>query len=137
MTKQQQEFEYYCLDRCKPIAENVTITYKEDNVIKKLYFKVGLRADIKHVDCFCLYTESDRDLDAFVYIYSDLFFDYYERFLTGILSKEEVDTLFIKIRTINIFEFTSLLAFNDIYQDFKDFLEYNWEVLNMDKLIEL
>ena len=104
---------------------------------RKQYYKVGLRADIRHRDCFILYTESEKDLDEFIYINAEEFYDNQKRFFQDLFSKEEVNELFKKITTINIFEFTSLLKFNSIYEDFQDYIKQNWVVLDMDNLIEI
>ena len=136
MTDQYREFNYYCLDRLKPLTEELRIAYNDGNIIKKILFKVGLRATIKHQDCFILYTDSEEDLDQFVYIAADTFFNYQWRFFNEILSLNEFKELIRRLTTINIFEYTSLLDFNFIYNEFKQLVEYNWETLNMNKLIE-
>ena len=135
ITAQHQEFNYYCLDREKPVSEEFVVTYNDGSVIKKILYKIGLRANIKHEDCFVLYTESESDLDDF--IPTETFYNYQESFFTSIFSIEEIKTLIKRIKTINIFEFTSLLDFTNIYGDYKDFLESNWSNLNMDELIEI
>ena len=63
LTRQHQEFNYYCLDRSKPLTEEIKLTYNDGNIIRKVLYKVGLKATIKHTECFILYTESDEDLD--------------------------------------------------------------------------
>lgn len=137
LTRQHQEFNYYCLDRCKPVAEEFPITYNDGFIIKKIRYKVGLRTQIKHQDCFVLYTESDDDLEGFTYIAAEIFYDYQQRFFNDIFSLEEIKELIKTLRTINIFEYTSLLEFTYIYDDFKEFVEYNWNTLDMDNLIEI
>lgn len=137
ITAQHQEFNYYCLDREKPVSEEFVVTYNDGSVIKKILYKIGLRANIKHEDCFVLYTESESDLDDFIFIPTETFYNYQESFFTSIFSIEEIKTLIKRIKTINIFEFTSLLDFTNIYGDYKDFLESNWSNLNMDELIEI
>ena len=137
MTPQQKEFSCYCLDRLKVNELDFCVTYSDDAVIRKQYYKVGLRADIRHRDCFILYTESEKDLDEFIYINAEEFYDNQKRFFQDLFSKEEVNGLFKKITTINIFEFTSLLKFNSIYEDFQDYIKQNWVVLDMDNLIEI
>ena len=138
VTQQKQEFEYYCLDRTKPISEDITIACKnEDNIIKKHHYKTALQANIKHKECIVLYTETDEDLDNFVYTSTEMFYDNQERFFNGIFTLEEFKEIIKNIRTINVFEFTSLLNFTNIYEDFKTFIEYNWNIVKMDELIEL
>ena len=137
MTRQQQEFDYYCLDRCKPIFDDIVVAYDNGASIKKVMYKIGLRANIKHVDCLLLYTESDDDLEKLIYITTDAFYDNQQRFFTDILSEEEMKDIFRQLVTINIFEYTSLLDFNYIYDEFKELVEYNWQALNMDNLIEI
>ena len=137
MTRQRQEFNYYCLDRCKPIFDEITVTYNTGSVIKKVLYKIGLRANIIHLACLLLYTASDTDLDTLVYIATDVFYDNQYRLHTNIISIEEKDTLFRKLSTINIFEYTSLLDFTYIYDEFKELVEYNWDALDMDNLIEV
>lgn len=137
MTRQQKEFDCYCLDRCKPIFDDIVFAYDDGAVIKKIQYKIGLRANIKHVDCLLLYTESDADLEKLVYIPTDLFYDNQQRFFTDVFSVDEMTELFRQLLTINIFEYASLLDFNYIYDEFKELVEYNWEALDMDNLIEV
>lgn len=137
MTKQHQEFNYYCLDRLKYINEELRLTYNDGSVIHKTIYKIGLRATIKHQECFILYTESDNDLDEFVYIDVDEFYNNQRRFFTEVLQLDEVKELIKKIKTINIFEFVSLLEFTHIYEEFQEFVETNWNILDMDNLIEI
>ncbi len=137
MTDQQREFNYYCLDRVKPLTEELKISFEDDHTIFTTRYKVGLQAKIKHQDCFILYTESEKDLDEFIFIDADDFYNNQHRFFTEILSKTEVVELIKHIKTINIFEFVSLLDFTCIYQEFQDFIDKNWNILNMDNLIEL
>lgn len=137
MITAKETFQYYCLDRIKPVSEELNITYRDDGLIRKLYYKIGLRAKIKHVDCFILYTSTDDDLDSFVFIPVDYFYDNQARLMLSVIDKDEYVKLIKHINTINIFEFVSLLDFMYIYADFKQFVEYNWQVLNMDQLIEV
>ncbi len=137
ITRQHQEFNYYCLDRLKPLSEEIPITYNDGNIIRKILYKVGLRTNIKHQDCFVLYTESDDDLDNFVYIAADNFYDYQQRFFNDIFSLSEIKEIIKTLTTINIFEYASLLDFTYIYNDFKDLIEFNWSTLDMDNLIEI
>lgn len=137
MTRQHTEFNYYCLDRLKTETTDFPVTYTDGAITKKAHFKIGLRADIKHNDCFILYTESERDLDEFVYIDAEDYYNNEKRFYQDVFNLSEVVELFKKLKAINIFEFTSLLEFTHIYEDFQEFVETNWDTLEMDKLIEL
>jgi hypothetical protein len=137
MTKEQHEFECYCLDRLKPIADEFPVTYNDGVIIKKLHYKVGLRASIKHVDCFVLYTMSEDDLNGFLFIPVDTFYNNQKRFFHETLTKTEVKELIKVLPAINIFEFVSLLDFSIIYEEFKEYLEENWEILQMNDLIEV
>lgn len=137
MTRQRNEFNCYCLDRCKPVFDEILLAYNDGVVVKKVNYKIGLRTNIKHVDCLLLYTETDIDLERLVYIATENFYDNQRRFYNEVLSIEEMKSIFKHIATINIFEFTSLLDFNYIYEDFKDLIDYNWENLNMDGLIDI
>lgn len=137
MSKQQQEFNCYCLDRCKPVSEELPIAYDDGCVITKVRYKIGLRAMIRRRECFVLFTESEDDLNGFTYISADHFYDNQERFFTEVISFEEFKELIKKLPNINIFEFVSLLSFINIYADFKNFVDANWEILNMDNLIEI
>ena len=92
---------------------------------------------IRRRECFVLFTESENDLDGFTYISADNFYDNQERFFTEVISFEEFKELIKKLPNINIFEFVSLLSFINIYADFKNFVDANWEILNMDNLIEI
>lgn len=137
MTAQQKTFNYYCLDRCKPYTNEFTITYNDGSIIRKKLFKIGLRTNIKHIDSFCLYTETDQDFDAFMFIPTELFYDNQWKFFQEVLTIDELKSLITTIKTINIFQYLSLLEFTNIYQDFKEFVESNWLYLNMDDLIEI
>ena len=137
LTRQHQEFNYYCLDRCKPVSEEFPITYNDGNIIRKIRYKVGLRTKIKHQDCFVLYTEADDDLEYFKYIAAEIFYEYQQRFFNDIFPLSEIKDLVKTLKTINIFEYTSLLEFTYIYDDFREFVEYNWNALDMDNLIEI
>ena len=129
-------FNYYCLDRIKPITEELYITYSDDGLLRKTYYKIGLIAFVKKIDCFVLYTATDEDLNAFIFIPVEFFYDNYQHFMTDIISKDEFKNSIRMVHTINIFEFASLLDFTYIYNEFKELLEYNWEALNMNQLIE-
>lgn len=137
MTKEKQEFDYYCLDRLKAIGEDFPLAYTDGSVVRKLYYKIGLRASIKRQDCFILYTATEDDLEGFTFIPTDIFYNNQKRFYTEILTTTEVKELMKKLPTINIFEFVSLLDFINIYSEFKELVDYNWENLNMDSLIEI
>lgn len=137
MTKEKQEFDYYCLDRLKAIGEDFPLTYTDGSVVRKLYYKIGLRASIKRQDCFILYTATEDDLEGFTFIPTDIFYNNQKRFYTEILTTTEVKELMKKLPAINIFEFVSLLDFINIYSEFKELVDYNWENLNMDSLIEI
>ena len=137
MTRQHKEFSYYCLDRLKPDDDLLVISYNDGSIIHKVMYKIGLRAKIKHRECFVLYTESDKDLDEFIYIDVDVYYDNRRRFFNDILPIEELKDMVKKIHTINIFEFISLMSFINIYDNFSNIVEANWEYLNMDELIEI
>ena len=137
MTKQHEEFNYYCLDRIQPFENDIKLAYSDGSIIKRLLFKIGLKAKIKHVDCFILYTDSDQDLEQFIYIESATYFDNQRRFFNDVFSIAEMKTIIKCIKTINIFEFVSLLDFTHIYQEFQNYIENNWDILDMDNLIEI
>lgn len=137
LTKQHKEFNCYCLDRLQPFENDLQVTYNDGNIIRKVLYKIGLKAKIKHEECFILYTESDKDLEQFIYIDVDSYYQNQRRFFTDILSIAETKELIKNIRTINIFEFVSLLEFTNIYTDFKSLIENNWTALDMDNLIEI
>lgn len=109
----------------------------DGNIIKRVVYKVGLKAKIKHEDCFILYTNSDKDLYQFIYIGVDTYYKNQRRFFNEILPIIEAKEIIKNIKTINIFQFVSLLNFINIYDDFKLFVEQNWDVLDMNDLIEL
>lgn len=137
ITRQHREFDCYCLDRLQPFENDLKITYNDGNIIRKVIYKVGLRANIKHQECFILYTASDRDFEQFIYIDADVYYDNQHRFFNDIISSEELREIIKRIKTMNIFEFVSLLDFINIYDEFKEMLEDNWDVLDMDNLIEI
>ena len=137
ITKQHIEFNYYCLDRLKPLTEEFPVTYYDGSVVKKILYKIGLRSKIKHQDCFVLYTESDQDLEQFIYIEAESFYNNQRRFFNDILQPFEVKEYINQLKTINIFEYVSLLEFECIYDEFKCLVESNWEILSMDNLIEI
>ncbi len=136
MTKEHQEFEYYCLDRCK-IGEEFPFSYTDGNIIHKRKYKLGLRTRIKRQDCFVLFTDNEDDFDSFIYISAEMFYNFQQRFFNDIFTLEEFKEIIQVLTTINIFEYTSLLNFDNIYDDFLDIIENNWEELSMDKLIEI
>lgn len=139
MTKEQQEFEYYCLDRLKLVSNEspFPVSYSDGVIIKKLIYKVGLKATIKKQECFVLYTDSDDDLVGFTFIPIERFYENQKRFYTEVFDKNELSDIIRILPAINIFEFTSLLEFNTIYDEFKSLLEDNWQKLQMDDLIEI
>jgi len=137
MTRQRREFDCYCLDRENPLSEEFVVSFNNGTIIKKVLYKIGLRAKIKHIDSFVLYTESESDLEDFIFIPTDTYYEYRKLFFTDVFSIEDLNKLIYKIKTINIFEYTSLLEFTNIYKDFKDFIEVNWNILDMDELIEI
>ena len=137
LTRQHQEFNYYCLDRLQSFENDLKLTYNDGNVIKRVLYKIGLKAKIKHEECFILYTNSDLDLDQFVYIDVDAYYQNQRHFFNDIISIAEMHELIKNIKTINIFEFASLLEFTNIYDDFKGLVEDNWTNLDMDSLIEI
>lgn len=137
MTNEQREFDCYCLDRLRPPEDQLPITYMDHGIIKKILYKIGLRAKIKHEDCFILYTESDRDIDEFAYIKLNTYNEYIARIYSSIISDEERQSIIKIMKTINIYQFVSLLNFIYIYEEFKDLIEKNWAELNMDSLIEI
>jgi hypothetical protein len=136
VTKEHQEFDYYCLDRCK-VSEEFPITYSDGAITHKRRYKLGLRTKIKRQDCFILYTDTDDDLDSFIYISAETFYNCQQRFFTDIFTVEEYKEIIKVLTTINIFEYTSLLNFDHIYGDFLDVIEENWDRLDMDNLIEI
>lgn len=136
MTRQQELFNYYCLDRIKPIPEMFTVSFREHERIHSIDYKIGLRATIKRMDCFVLYTATDEDLNLITFIPVDTFYDNYDYMCTKVISKDEYVSYIKTMQTINIFEFASLLDFSYIYSDFKEFVEYNWAAIDMDSLIE-
>jgi len=139
VTKEQQEFEYYCLDKTMPLPEEFPLVYSNGNATKKLYFKVGLKAKIKHIDCVIIYSavEFEDNLERFMFIPAEIFYANQKRFFTEVLSLDEVKSIIKIIPTINIFEYTSLLEFTNIYKDYKDLVIENWEKLDMNNLIEI
>lgn len=138
-TREQEEFDCYCLDRIKLVSNEspFPVAYSDGVIIKKLIYKVGLKATIKKQECFILYTESDEDLECFAFIPVDRFFDNQKRFYTEVFEQSELNEIIRKLSAINIFQFTSLLEFNTIYEEFKELLEENWQQLQMDNLIEI
>ena len=92
MTREQQEFEYYCLDRIMPLTEEFPVVYKDGDILRKLYFKVGLKAKIKHIDCIVIYSavNFEDNLERFMFIPADIFYDNQKRFFTEVLTAEEV-----------------------------------------------
>ena len=136
MTKEHQEFNYYCLDRCK-VGDEFPISYNDGVVVHKRRYKLGLKTKIKRQECFILYTDSDADFDTFTYISAETFYNFQQRFFTDIFSVEEFKEIIKVLNTINIFEYTSLLNFDNIFSDYYDMVEDNWDALRMDDLIEI
>ena len=135
MTREQEYFNAYCLDRMKVIDNDLPIAYNDDGLIRKVYYKIGLVAQIKRTICYILYTEDD--FDNFVYIPEEYVLEHEEDLRLHVQKKEELFEHLKVVQTMNIFQFMSMLMFNYIYQDFKDIVDYNWLNLNMDSLIEM
>ena len=68
---------------------------------------------------------------------AEMFYNFQQRFFNDIFTLEEFKEIIQVLTTINIFEYTSLLNFDNIYDDFLEIVENNWEELSMDKLIEI
>ena len=134
MTKEHKYFDYYCLDRLKSIDDELPVSYKDDGMIRKIYYKKGLQAKVKNTPCFILYTEDD--FENLIYASCDYINEHMEQLLLYPQEKEDLFSEIKQIQTINIFEFTSMLNFMYIYSNFKDIVDYNWENLGMDSLIE-
>ena len=135
MSKEHEYFNYYCLDRLQNLDNDIPISYKNDGLIRKIYYKIGLIAKVKQSRCFVFYTENEFEN----LIYSDCEFinDHREDLYLNVQEQETIKDNFKSINTINIFEFTSLLNFEFIYTDFKGIIDYNWDNLQMDNLIEI
>lgn len=134
MSKEHTYFNYYCLDRIKSIDNDLPVSYKDDGLIRKIYYKIGLIAKIKNSRCFVLYQEDD--FENLVYSTCEFVNDNKEDLLLNVQEKSTVKENFKEINTINIFEFVSMLNFEFIYNEFKDIVDYNWNNLNMDNLVE-
>ncbi len=135
MSKEHQYFNYYCLDRLKTIDDELPISYKDDGLIRKIYYKIGLIAKIKNTRCFILYNE--EDFENLTYSSCEFINDHKEDLFLHIQEKRTIKDNIKELNTINIFEFTSLLNFEYIYSEFKDIIDYNWNNLNMDNLVEI
>lgn len=135
MTREHSYFNYYCLDRLKPLGHELTIAYNDDGYIRKVSYHFGLRAKVKNRECYIFYTEDNYE--DFIYAPVDYIDEHYESLMLNVQNKEELFSYIKSINTMNIFEFTSLLLFSYIYSDFKDLIDYNWDVLKMNDLIEL
>ena len=136
-SKEHEYFNYYCLDKIKPLQEELIISYDEDGLIRKFYYKIGLYAKVKNTYCYILYSEDDNTLENLIYLSQDYLNNNREYILLNILSKSEYMENIKSIPTMNIFEFTSLLNFTYIYDEFKSLIDYNWDTLNMNSLIEM
>lgn len=135
MTKEQEYFNYYCLDRMKTVGDDLPISYDDDGLIRKVYYKIGLVAKVKRTVCYILYTE--EDFENLVYIPEEYVLEHEQDLRLRVQKKHELFEYLKIIQTMNIFQFLSLLDFTWIYQDFKDIVDYNWLNLNMDSLIEM
>ena len=135
MSKEHQYFNYYFLDILKTIDDELPISYKDDGLIRKIYYKIGLIAKIKNTRCFILYNE--EDFENLTYSSCEFINDHKEDLFLHIQEKRTIKDNIKELNTINIFEFTSLLNFEYIYSEFKDIIDYNWNNLNMDNLVEI
>lgn len=135
MTREKQEFEYYCLDRMKLLDNDIPLAYNDDGLIRKFYYKIGLIANIKHRPCYVLYLEDD--FDNLTYVSCEFLDNHREDLLLHVQDKDSLFEQLKIIQTMNIFQFASMLNFLYIYEEFKDIIDYNWETLNMNSLIEL
>ena len=135
MTREQSYFNYYCLDRLKPLGDELSIAYNDDGYIRKVQYHFCLKAKIKNKYCYVFY--KDDNYEEFIYASVDYIDENYENLMLNVQNKLELFDFIKTIKTMTIFEFTSLLTFTYIYSDFKDLIDYNWDALNMDKLIEI
>ena len=135
MSREHKYFNYYCLDRLKSIDNDLPISYKDDGLIRKIYYKIGLIAKIKNIRCCILYTE--EDFENLVYSSCEFIDDHREDLYLNIQDKQTIKDNIREINTMNIFEFTSLLNFEYIFSEFKEIIDYNWNNLDMDNLVEI
>ena len=135
MSREHKYFNYYCLDRLRSMDNELPISYKDDGLIRKIYYKIGLIAKIKNTRCCILYDEDD--FENLVYSSCEFIDNHREELYLNIQDKQTIKENIKEINTINIFEFTSLLNFEYIYSEFKDIIDYNWNNLNMDSLVEI
>ena len=133
MTKEQEFFNAYCLDRMKVIDNELPISYNDEGFIRKIYYKIGLIAKVRNILCYILYTEDD--FENFVYIPQEYVLEHELDLRLNVQKKSELFEYLKIVNTTNIFQFISLFTFDYIYQEFKDIVDYNWANLSMDKLI--
>ena len=135
MSKEQEYFNYYCLDKIKSLDNDFPISYSDDGYIRKVYYKLGLIAQVKKTICYILYTEDN--FEDLIYIPEEYVLEHEQDLRLKTQNKEELFEVLKIVQTMNIFQFLSMLNFMYIYQDFKDIVDYNWDNLNMNTLIEM
>ena len=135
MTKEHEYFNYYCLDRMKVLDNELPLAYDDEGLIRKIYYKIGLIAQVKHILSYILYTE--EDFDNLIYIPCEFVDNNKESLFLYPQNKQDLFEQLKTIQTMNIFQFMSMLTFTYIFEDFKEIVDYNWDNLNMNSLIEM
>lgn len=135
MTEQQRQFNYYCLDRIRNFDDELRVAYKDEDTIRKLNYRIGIEARIKHTNCYVLYLEDN--FDDLVYVSKEFVDDHREDLFLHTQEKEVFIQEFKHLPRINIFQFVSMMTFIYIYEYFKSIIDYNWNYLNLDSLVEI
>lgn len=119
----------------KYLDDELPVSYKDDGLIRKIYYKIGMIARIKNTLSYILYTEDS--FENLVYVSCEYVDNHREHLMLYPQPKNELFDIIKTIQTMNIFQFLSLLNFTYIYEEFKDIVDYNWDNLNMNMLIEM
>ena len=133
MSKAQDYFNYYCLDKTRDADSSLTIAYRDNTEIKKFPYKIGFISRVRQCISYILYKE--EDIDNLFYVSCDYIDNNLERLLLYPIDKEEYDVEFKYLGNITLSEFTSLLDFNIIYEDLKSFIDTEWNNFRMDDLL--
>lgn len=129
MSEQKELFENYCLDKLKEEDIEYPIRYRVDeDTVRFVGYKFAFRDKLKGNECYILFNEDNDEDRYFTYIPVD---EVSEDKIIFINDKLPVRT----VKSMTIYEYASILSFEDIYNSIKKDIDKNWDDLSMDDLI--
>ena len=138
MSNKQKYFEYYCDDNLTPPEEMIQVTYNIGGQLRRCNYTTGIQCKIKKAECYILYNPDDLNFETDVtYIPVSMFKEQQEELYLKTISEEEYQSIFKKIKEINIFELLSFLDFTSIFGEFKKLIDNHWEETGLESLIEM